>query len=128
STASPVPGLVVRSIEVEEHVRRLRELIDRAPWLASGPSQELRGLVSGIDDPLRLAYLLSSLLDMKADEKQRILEEDDLTRKLEVVSTVLSREIALLEMKNKIESAAQQEMTDAQRQYYLRQQLKAIQD
>jgi ATP-dependent Lon protease len=84
--------------------------------------------VSGIDDPLRLTYLLSSLLDMKADEKQHILEEDDLTRKLEVVSTVLSREIALLEMKNKIESAAQQEMTDAQRQYYLRQQLKAIQD
>src|SRR5678816_4805217 len=48
--------------------------------------------------------------------------------RLEVVSTVLSREIALLEMKNKIESAAQEEMSDAQRQYYLRQQLKAIQD
>ena len=65
---------------------------------------------------------------MKADEKQHILEEDDLTTKLEAVSTALSREIALLEMKGKIESAAQQEMTDAQRQYYLRQQLKAIQD
>ena len=65
-------------------------------------------VVAGIDDPLRLAYLLSSLLDMKAEEKQHILEEDDLTRKLEIVSTVLSREIALLEMKSKIESAAQQ--------------------
>ena len=125
---APFPDVVVRSLEVDAHVRRLQELIDRGLSLASGLSQELRGLVSGIDDPLRLAYLLSSLLDMKADEKQHILEEDDLTRKLEVVSTVLSREIALLEMKNKIESAAQQEMSDAQRQYYLRQQLKAIQD
>jgi len=125
---APMPDVVVRSLEVDAHVRRLQELIDRGLSLASGLSQELRGLVSGIDDPLRLTYLLSSLLDMKADEKQHILEEDDLTRKLEVVSTVLSREIALLEMKNKIESAAQQEMTDAQRQYYLRQQLKAIQD
>ncbi len=124
----PTPDVVVRSLEVDAHVRRLQELIDRGLSLASGLSQELRGLVSGIDDPLRLTYLLSSLLDMKADEKQHILEEDDVTRKLEVVSTVLSREIALLEMKNKIESAAQQEMTDAQRQYYLRQQLKAIQD
>jgi len=124
----PAPDVVVRSLEADAHVRRLQELIDRGLSLASGLSQELRGLVSGIDDPLRLTYLLSSLLDMKADEKQHILEEDDLTRKLEVVSTVLSREIALLEMKNKIESAAQQEMTDAQRQYYLRQQMKAIQD
>jgi ATP-dependent Lon protease len=124
----PMPDVVVRSLEVDAHVRRLQELIDRGLSLASGLSQELRGLVSGIDDPLRLTYLLSSLLDMKADEKQHILEEDDLTRKLEVVSTVLSREIALLEMKHKIESTAQQEMTDAQRQYYLRQQLKAIQD
>jgi ATP-dependent Lon protease len=128
ATVMPAPDVVVRSLEVEAHVRRLQELIDRALSLASGLSQELRGLVAGIDDPLRLTYLLSSLLDMKADEKQHILEEDDLTRKLEIVSTALSREIALLEMKSKIESAAQQEMTDAQRQYYLRQQLKAIQD
>jgi ATP-dependent Lon protease len=128
ATVIPVPDVVVRSLEVEAHMRRLQELIDRALSLASGLSQELRGLVAGIDDPLRLAYLLSSLLDLKADEKQHILEEDDLTRKLEIVSTALSREIALLEMKSKIESAAQQEMTDAQRQYYLRQQLKAIQD
>src|SRR5439155_24804303 len=68
------------------------------------------------------------LSDMKADEKQQILEQDQLTAKLQTVSKALGREIALLEMKNKIESAAQQEMTDAQRQYYLRQQLKAIQE
>jgi ATP-dependent Lon protease len=84
--------------------------------------------VAGIDDPLRLAYLLSSLIDLKPEEKQQILEQNVLSKKLEAVATALGREIALLEMKSKIESAAQQEMTDAQRQYYLRQQLKAIQD
>ena len=110
-------------------MRRLQELIDRALSLASGLSQELRGLVAGIDDPLRLAYLLASLLDMKPDDKQRLLEENDLIDEARRRSPTRStREIALLELKGKIESAAQQEMTDAQRQYYLRQQLKAIQD
>ena len=128
ATVSPLPEPADRSLEIDAYVRRLHELIDRALSLATGLSQELRGLVAGIDDPLRLAYLLASLLDMKAEEKQQILEQNVLTAKLEAVANALGREIALLELKSKIESAAQQEMTDAQRQYYLRQQLKAIQD
>jgi ATP-dependent Lon protease len=68
------------------------------------------------------------LLDIKADEKQRILESDEALAKLKSVSDALTREVSLLELKGKIDSAAQQEMTDAQRQYYLRQQLKAIQE
>src|SRR5215203_1010069 len=122
------PEQVDRSVEVDAYVRRLQEQVDRALTLASGFSQELRGIVSAIEDPLRLAYLLGSLLDMPADEKQRLLEADTLLSKLEMVSQALAREIALLEVKGKIESQAQQEMSDAQQQYYLRQQLKAIQD
>ncbi len=122
------PELVDRSVEVDAYVRRLQEQVDRALTLASGFSQELRGIVSAIEDPLRLAYLLGSLLDMPAAEKQQLLEADTLLSKLEMVSQALAREIALLEVKGKIESQAQQEMSDAQRQYYLRQQLKAIQD
>ena len=128
ATVSPLPEVVERSLEVDAYVRRLHELIERTLSLAAGLSQELRGMVAGIDDPLRLAYLVSSLLDIKPDEKQQILEDNTLIGKLQAVSNALGREIALLEMKSKIESAAQQEMTDAQRQYYLRQQLKAIQD
>ena len=128
ATVSSAPEAADKSLEVDAYVRRLHELIERALSLATGLSQELRGLVAGIDDPQRLAYLLSSLIDMKPEEKQQILEQTVLTAKLEAVSNALGREIALLEMKSKIESAAQQEMTDAQRQYYLRQQLKAIQD
>ena len=128
ATVSPIPEVVERSLEIDAYVRRLHELIERALSLATGLSQELRGMVAGIDDPLRLAYLLASLLDMKPEEKQQILEDNTLTGKLQATSNALGREIALLEMKSKIESTAQQEMTDAQRQYYLRQQLKAIQD
>ncbi|MBP1604811.1 MAG: lon1 1 [Acidobacteria bacterium] len=117
-----------RSIEVEAHSRRVHELIDRAMSLASGLSPELRGLLIGIEDPLRLSYVLATLLDMKPEEKQSVLEHDTLIAKLSAVSAALSREISLLELKGKIEAEAQQEMTDAQRQYYLRQQLKAIQE
>ncbi len=128
ATVSPAPEPADASLEIDAYVRRLHELIERALSLATGLSQDLRGLVAGIDDPLRLTYLLCSLLDMKVGEKQQILEQNVLTAKLDAISSALGREISLLEMKSKIESAAQQEMTDAQRQYYLRQQLKAIQD
>ncbi|HEY7292044.1 MAG TPA: endopeptidase La [Vicinamibacterales bacterium] len=125
---SLLPESSDRSIEVDAYVRRLQELIDRALSMSSGLSQELRGLVLGIDDPLRLAYLLSSLIDIKADDKQKILEDERLIDKLQAVAAALTREIALLEMKTKIESAAQEEMNDAQKQYFLRQQMKAIQE
>src|ERR671919_251910 len=116
-----------KTIEVEAHVRRIQELIDKALSLATGLSEELRAVVMNIDDPLRLAYVLATLLDMKPAEKQHVLEENDLVKKLAAIADSLTREIELLELKGKIESQAQQEMTDAQRQYYLRQQLKAIQ-
>jgi ATP-dependent Lon protease len=116
-----------RSIEIDAHVRRLQELVDRALSLATGLSPDLKALVNSLDDPLRIAYLMASLLDIKAEDKQRLLEEDSLVAKLSLVSTALAREIDVLELKGRIESKAEQEMTDAQRQYMLRQQLKAIQ-
>ena len=116
-----------RTIEVEAHVRRIQDLIEKALSLATGLSEELRGVVMNIDDPLRLCYVLATLIDMKPADKQALLEENDLLKKLEMVAGALTREVSLLELKGKIESQAQQEMTDAQRQYYLRQQLKAIQ-
>jgi ATP-dependent Lon protease len=124
---TPRPEHTERTLEVEAHVRRVQELVGKAVSLAAGLSEDLRGVVMNIEDPLRLAYVLATLIDMQPDDKQRLLEDDDLQRKLETVSTVLAREVSLLELKGRIESQAQQEMTDAQRQYYLRQQLKAIQ-
>ena len=124
---TPLPEPYERTLEVDAHVRRIQELIEKALSLATGLSEELRAVVMNIDDPLRLAYVLATLLDMKPEEKQAVLEENDVVKKLAAIANSLTREIELLELKGKIESQAQQEMTDAQRQYYLRQQLKAIQ-
>jgi ATP-dependent Lon protease len=123
----PMPEPLERSIEIDARVRRLQELVDRALSLATGLSPDIKTLVASIDEPLRIAYLLASLLDMKADDKQKLLEENSVTVKLDAVAMALSREIEVLELKGQIESKAEKEMTDAQRQYVLRQQLKAIQ-
>jgi endopeptidase La len=124
---TPQPEHYERTIEVEAHIRRIHDLIEKALSLAAGLSEELRAVVLNIEDPLRLVYVLATLIDMKPEEKQALLEENDLVKKLQTIATALSREVSLLELKGKIESQAQQEMSDAQRQYYLRQQLKAIQ-
>ena len=122
------PEQVFRGVEVDAYVRRIQELVDRALSLTSGLAPEVRQLVASIDDPMRLCYLLGTLLDLKAEERQQLLESDPLLKKLELVHSLLTREVSVLELKGKIESQAQQEMTDAQRQYYLRQQMKAIQE
>jgi ATP-dependent Lon protease len=116
-----------RTIGVDARVRHIQELVDRALSLATGLSPDIKALVTSMDDPLRIAYLLASLLDMKPEDKQKLLEENDLEVKLDAVAMALSREIEILELKGRIESRAEKEMTDAQRQYVLRQQLKAIQ-
>jgi ATP-dependent Lon protease len=123
----PLPEASERSVEIDAHVRRLQELVDRALSLATGLSPDIRALISTLDDPLRIAYMLASLLNMEADDKQKLLEENDPVVKLNAVSQALTREIEILELKGQIESKAEKEMTDAQRQYVLRQQLKAIQ-
>ena len=123
----PMPEPSDRSLEIDAHVRRLQELVDRALSLATGLSPDIRTLVTSLDDPLRVAYLLASLLDMKPEDKQRLLEESSISIKLDAVATALAREIDVLELKGQIESRAEKEMTDAQKQYVLRQQLKAIQ-
>jgi ATP-dependent Lon protease len=123
----PLPEPPEKSIEIDAHIRRLRDLVDRALSLATGLSPDIRTLVTSLDDPLRIVYLLASLLDMKAEDKQKLLEEDSLLVKLHAVSGALTREIEVLELKGQIESRAEKEMTNAQREYVLRQQLKAIQ-
>jgi ATP-dependent Lon protease len=124
----PFPETVDAGVETEAYERRIRELAEKAVGLATGASAEVRQLVLGIEDPLRLAYLLGSMLDASASEKQSILAADPLLKKLEIVHGMLAREVSVLELKGKIESQAQAEMSESQRQYYLRQQLKAIQE
>jgi ATP-dependent Lon protease len=127
ATIAAAPEPDASGLEIDAYLRSLRDLVEKAFSLATGLSSDLRSIVSGIDEPLRLVYLLATLIDMKPEDKQLLLEQDDLRVKLSAITAALKREVELLELKGKIESQAQQEMSDAQRQYYLRQQLKAIQ-
>src|SRR5687767_13128831 len=94
---TPLPEPYERTLEVDAHVRRIQELIDKALSLATGLSEELRSVVMNIDDPLRLAYVLASLLDIKPAEKHAILEENEIPKKLQAIVNALTREISLLE-------------------------------
>jgi ATP-dependent Lon protease len=123
----PLPEQSERTIEVDALVRRIQELVERGLSVATGLAPDLRAIVSSMDDARRITYLLASLLDIKPEDKQKLLEEDDLAVKLGAVASALAREIDVLEMKGRIASKAEAEMSDAQRQYMLRQQLKAIQ-
>ena len=62
----PLPESVERSIDIDARVRRLQELVDRALSLATGLSPDIKNLVMSLDDPLRIVYLLASLLDMSS--------------------------------------------------------------
>jgi ATP-dependent Lon protease len=123
----PLPETSERTIEVDAHVRRIQELVERGLSLATGLAPDLQAVVTSLDDPLRICYLLASLLDIKPEDKQKLLEENSLEVKLGAVAAALAREIDVLEVKGRIASRAEQEMTESQRQYLLRQQLKAIQ-
>ncbi len=124
----PWPDEQVAGIEVEAYARSIHDLSERAMAVAGGNQQDMRALVTGIESPLRLCYVVAGFLDLKPDARQNLLEEAHLVDKLRTVSQSLAHEVSLLELKGKIESEAQQEMSDAQRQYYLRQQLKAIRE
>ena len=67
---TPLPETFERTIEVEAHIRRIQELIEKALSLSTGLSEDLRGVVMNIDDPLRLAYVLASLIEMKPSDRQ----------------------------------------------------------
>ncbi len=124
----PLPEKAPPSVEIEAYVRRLQELVERALSLSTGLSPDVRAIILSLDDPLRICYVLASMLDMKPEDKQLLLEEDQVEVKLNAVAQALAREVEVLELKGKIESKTQEELTQQQRQYVLRQQLKAIQE
>ncbi|MBI4714499.1 MAG: endopeptidase La, partial [Nitrospirae bacterium] len=97
-------------------------MVTLAPYLP----EELQITAMNVEDPVKLAYLLGTIIKMKVSERQEILELDSPEAKLDRVVAVLSREVEFLELGGKIQSQVQGEMAKAQREYYLREQLKAI--
>ncbi len=115
-------------LEVEALVRSVKEALDRAAGLGKGISPEVLVIAANLEDPGRLADLVSSNLDLKIPEAQAVLEIQNPAERLAKASRLLAREIQVLTVQEEISSQARGEMDRSQREYYLRQQLKAIQD
>jgi ATP-dependent Lon protease len=116
-----------RGLEVEALIRAVKQNLDRAVSLGKNISPEVMVIAANLDDPARLTDLAASNLDLKLEEAQGILETIDPLERLKKVNELLTREINLLTMQQEISSAAQGEMNKSQREYFLRQQMKAIQ-
>ncbi len=123
---APVPGS--RSVEIEALRREVLELATRANELSRPQvSVEFEQLLSSNDEPMRLVYLLGSIINLELEKEQSLLEAATASEALRLMYTYLRHEVQVLELRNKIASEAQSEMSRQQREYLLRQQLRAIQ-
>jgi ATP-dependent Lon protease len=120
--ADPIP-----SIEREALLRRaissFQQLVTLAPHLPA----ELSSAAAAIDDPLHLAYYIANHIRLATEQRQEILEMDSAKEKLERLLGHMAHELEVLELGRKIQSQAEEQMGKAQREYFLREQLKAIQ-
>ncbi len=122
------PDIVVQSPELEALARNVQTtfagIIEQVPYLP----EELSIAVANVDDPAELSYMIAGALRIKTEERQELLEERDLAARLRRLSEILARESELISIGSRIQSQVQSEMERGQREYFLRQQLKAIQD
>ena len=103
--------------------RTFSEIIEQIPYLP----EELQLAVTNLDDPSALAHLIAGSLRIPAAEKQELLEEVDVNARLRRLSEILARELEVISLGSKIQSQVQEGIDKGQREYYLREQLKAIQ-
>ncbi|MFQ5876530.1 MAG: endopeptidase La [Acidobacteriota bacterium] len=116
------------SLEVEALLRSVRRSLERSISLGKPISSEVMVIASNLEDPGRLADLTASNLDLKVEEAQEILKTVDPLVRLKRVHELLNREIELLNMQQEINTHAREEIDRSQREYFLRQQMKAIQN
>jgi ATP-dependent Lon protease len=125
---SPSPLPEDRGPEVEALAQAIIELAAKAVELAQpqAPPELTRMLASG-DDPLRMCFLLASMLSLETTKEQALLEAASRADGLRLMHAYLSHEVQVLELKSKIANTARNEMSKEQRDYLLRQQMRAIQ-
>jgi ATP-dependent Lon protease len=104
-------------------VNQFAKFVSMIPYLPD----ELQVVVMNIKDPGKVTDLVASNLNISLEEKQDLLNSTDVRARLEKLSTILNREIELLELGHKIQSQVQSELNKNQKEFYLRQQMKAIQ-
>jgi ATP-dependent Lon protease len=125
---SALPDVLVETPEVEALTRNVQGLFARIIGLAPYLPEELQLAAANVDDPSALCHLVASTLrTIRTEERQEILEEVNVEQRLRLVSQILNRELEVFELGSKIQSQVQSEMEKGQREYFLRQQLKAIQ-
>jgi ATP-dependent Lon protease len=115
------------TIEDEALIRNVKGQLEKVVSLGKSILPDIMGIVENIEDPGRLADLVASNMGLKTEQSQEILEITDTVQRLKRVSEILAREIELLTVQHKIQSDARGEIDKTQREYFLREQLKAIQ-
>jgi ATP-dependent Lon protease len=123
----PLPDVVEPSPELEALTRNVQrtftEIIEQIPYLP----EELQLAVTNVEDPSALSHLIAGALRIPTNEKQELLEEVDVGRRLRRLSEILARELEVIQLGSRIQSEVESEINKGQREYYLREQLKAIQ-
>ncbi len=122
-----VPETVETTLEVEALTRNVVGMFTRLAELVPSIPGELISQTLNVSDPLQLVYTIATYIRIDLAEAQQILEMDSTEAKLRRVMVVLGKELEVLELGRKIQTEAQGEMEKVQREYYLREQLKAIQ-
>lgn len=118
---------VVDSEEVEALKRNIQGMIQQALALLPNVPPEIRMAIMSQQDPVQLAYFLASVLDLGTETEQKMLESSTVDGLLTLTHAALARELEIMEIRSKIATEAQHEMDKSQRDYVLRQQMKAIQ-
>jgi ATP-dependent Lon protease len=123
-----LPDVVEQGTELEALQRNLVSVYTRIIQLVPYLPDELEMAVASIDDPAALGYFIASTMRLKTEDKQALLEEVELSKRLRKLTSLMNRELEVLELGSKIQDQVQSEMDKSQREYVLRQQMKAIQD
>ncbi len=128
ATLEEVPDVVHESDELTALVREVQrtflQIVERVPYLP----EELQLAVANIDGPSELSHLIASALRITAEEKQELLEQPDVELRLRRLAGLLARELEVISIGSRIQEEVQSELDKGQREYVLRQQLRAIQE
>ena len=122
-----IPETVGDDLEVEALARNAREQFERIAEMIPSIPRELVSSVVDLEDPLQTVYTIANFQRMDLKDAQEILEMDSAGEKLRKLVGLLAREVEVLEIGQKIQNEARSEIEKVQREYYLREQLKAIQ-
>lgn len=123
----PHPEINASSIEAEAIARNVRDQFQHIAEMIPSIPAELVASITSIQDPLQTAYTIANFQRMELEDGQNLLELDSSLDKLKTLVTILLRESEVLELGQKIQNEAREEIDKVQREYFLREQLKAIQ-